>query len=66
MRSNSALALLLLVVAAACLLIGILYALGALQIAASGGGPHYKHFILFLVLAVVFLVAANFARRRAA
>jgi hypothetical protein len=64
MRGNAGLALLLLVLAAACLLIGILYALGAVQLFASGGGPHYKHMILFLALALVFLVTANFARPR--
>jgi hypothetical protein len=65
MRGNPVLAVILLVIAAACLLVGILYALGAITVLASGGGPHYKHFILFLVLAVVFLVGANFARQRA-
>jgi hypothetical protein len=29
-------------------------------------GPHYKHAVLFAVLAVASFVAANFARPRAA
>lgn len=67
MRGNSALAVLLLFLSAACLLIGILYALGAIQFLTSEtSGPHYKHFALFLALSVVFLVGANFARRRTA
>jgi hypothetical protein len=66
MRGNPALALLLLVVAGVCVLLAVLYALGAIQVFASGGGPHYKHMVLFLVLAVVFLVGANFARQRTA
>jgi len=67
MRGNPALSVALLLLAAACLLIGILYAIGLLQLfTTEGSGPHIKHFILFLVLTIVFLVAANFARQRAA
>ncbi len=45
------------------LIIGALYALGVLQLFASTtSGPHYKHAILFAVLAVASFVAANFAR----
>ena len=45
------------------LIIAALYALGVLQILTSSeGGPHYKHAILFAVLAVASFVAANFAR----
>jgi hypothetical protein len=45
------------------LVIAALYALGVLQILASTtSGPHYKHAILFVVLAVASFVAANFAR----
>jgi hypothetical protein len=40
-----------------------LYALGVLQLFASTStGPHIKHAILFAVLAVASLIAANFTR----
>ena len=45
-----------------CLIVAALYALGMLQLFASTSGPHYKHAILFGVLAVASFVAANFAR----
>ena len=49
------------------LLIAALYALGVLQILASTtSGPHYKHAVLFAVLAVASFVAANFARPKTA
>jgi len=49
------------------LIIAALYALGVLQIlTSSGSGPHYKHAILFAVLAVASFVAANFARPKTA
>jgi hypothetical protein len=44
------------------LIVAALYALGVLQILASTSGPHYKHAILFTVLAVASFVGANFAR----
>ena len=44
------------------LIVAVLYALGVLQFLASTSGPHYKHAILFTVLAVASFVAANFAR----
>jgi len=44
------------------LIVAVLYALGLLQFLASTSGPHYKHAILFTVLAVASFVAANFAR----
>lgn len=45
------------------LIVAALYALGMLQLFASTDtGPHYKHAILFAVLAVASFVAANFAR----
>ena len=48
------------------LIIAALYALGILQIlTSSNSGPHYKHAILFAVLAVAGFVAANFARPKA-
>jgi hypothetical protein len=66
MRGNPVLAVVLVVIAAVCAVIGVLYGLGVLQAFTNeGSGPHYKHLILFLVLAVVFLIGANFARQRA-
>jgi len=45
------------------IIVAALYALGVLQLFASTtSGPHYKHAILFVVLAVASFVAANFAR----
>jgi hypothetical protein len=45
------------------IIVAILYALGVLQILASTtSGPHYKHAVLFAVLAVASFVGANFAR----
>ena len=44
------------------LIVAALYALGVLQFLASTTGPHYKHAILFTVLAVASFVGANFAR----
>ena len=48
------------------LIVAALYALGVLQILATSSGPHYKHAILFVVLAAASFVAANFARPKAA
>jgi hypothetical protein len=65
-RSNS-LAVALGVLGIVFIVIAALYALGVLQIAtSSSSGPHYKHAILFVVLAVASFVAANFARPKAA
>ncbi|HEY8798508.1 MAG TPA: hypothetical protein VIO85_11665 [Candidatus Dormibacteraeota bacterium] len=45
------------------LVVAVLYALGDLQLFASTtSGPHYKHAILFVVLAVASVIAANFTR----
>jgi hypothetical protein len=45
------------------IIVAILYALGVLQLFASTtSGPHYKHAVLFAVLAVASFVGANFAR----
>ena len=42
-------------------------AVGVLQILTSTtSGPHYKHAVLFAVLAVASFVAANFARPKTA
>jgi hypothetical protein len=49
------------------LVIAALYAVGVLQIlTSSDSGPHYKHAVLFAVLAVASFVAANFARPKTA
>ena len=48
-------------------IVALLYAVGVLQIATSStSGPHYKHAVLFAVLAVASFVGANFARPKAA
>jgi hypothetical protein len=45
--------------------VAVLYAVGVLQFFAStSSGPHYKHAILFGVLAVASLIAFNFTRPR--
>lgn len=62
MRSNT-IAIGLGVLGIVCLVVAALYALGLLQLFAStNSGPHYKHAILFAVLAVASFVGANFAR----
>ncbi len=62
MRSSS-IAVALGVVGVIFIIVAVLYALGVLQILTSTtSGPHYKHAILFIVLAVASFVAANFAR----
>lgn len=49
------------------IVIAVLYALGILQLfASSESGPHYKHALLFGVLAIASFVAANFARPKTA
>jgi hypothetical protein len=49
------------------LIVAALYAVGVLQIlTSSDSGPHYKHAVLFAVLAVASFVAANFARPKPA
>jgi len=66
MRS-SGIALALSVLGIVFIIIAALYALGVLQLFAStSSGPHYKHAVLFVVLAVASFVAANFARPKAA
>ena len=58
------LAVLFVVLAVVFLIVGALYALGVLQIAVSDpqSPHHYTHAILFAVLAVASLIAANFTR----
>ena len=49
------------------IVIAVLYAVGVLQLFTSTtSGPHYKHAVLFAVLAVASFVAANFARPKTA
>jgi hypothetical protein len=63
MKGNS-LAVGLVVLAVLFFIVAILYALGMLQILVSDShaSHHYTHAVLFIVLAVASLVAANFAR----
>ena len=47
--------------------VAVLYAIGGILptfTSSSMAGPHYKHAILFAVLAVASFVGANFARPR--
>ena len=63
MKSNS-LAVGFVVLAVVCIVIAALYAVGILQFLSSGSGVHIKHAILFGVLAIASLIAANFTRER--
>jgi len=64
---SSSLAVGLVVLGIVFIVIAVLYALGVLQLFAStDSGPHYKHALLFGVLAIASFVAANFARPKAA
>jgi len=66
MKSNS-MAVGLGVLGVVFIIVAVLYAIGALQILTSTtSGPHYKHAVLFAVLAVASFVAANFARPKTA
>ena len=60
------LAALFVVLAGVFVVVGVLYAFGVLQIAVSDTHlpHHYTHAILFAVLAVASLIAANFVRPR--
>jgi hypothetical protein len=49
-----------LIVALICFALGIGYATGVLQLGAHGGGPHFKHALLFTALGVVGLVWMRF------
>jgi hypothetical protein len=54
------------ILAVVFLVVAALYAVGVLQLFASTtSGPHLKHAILFAVLAVASLIAANFTRPKA-
>ena len=65
MRSTPV-AVFFLIVAVVCVVVAILYAFGILQIAVTDprATHHYTHTILFGVLAVASLIAANFTRPR--
>lgn len=63
MKSNS-LAIGFVILAVVCIVIAALYAVGILQFLSSGSGVHIKHAILFGVLAIASLIAANFTRER--
>jgi hypothetical protein len=60
------LAALFVVLAVVFVVVGVLYAFGVLQIAVTDphSPHHYTHAILFAVLAVASLIAANFVRPR--
>lgn len=67
MTRSSPLAIGFVLVGVVFIVVAALYAVGVLQIFTSTTtGPHYKHAILFAVLAVASLVAANFARPKTA
>ena len=64
MKSNS-MAVGLGVLGVVFIIVAVLYAIGGIlpTFTSSGvAGPHYKHAVLFAVLAVASFVAANFAR----
>ena len=66
MKSNP-IAIGFVVLAVALLVVAALYAVGVLQVFTStSSGPHEKHAILFAVLAVASLIAANFTRPKTA
>ena len=57
----------LVVLAIVFLVVAALYLFGVLQVFTStSSGPHEKHAILFAVLAVASLIAANFTRPKTA
>jgi hypothetical protein len=62
------LSILLVVLAVVFVILAVLYAMGAIQLFVSDptSKHHYTHMILFGVLAIASLVAANFTRPRAA
>jgi hypothetical protein len=63
---SSSLAIGLGVLGVVFVVVAILYALGVLQLLASTDGPHYKHALLFGVLAIASFVGANFVRPKTA
>ena len=66
MSGNRALATLFVVLAVVFAAIAVFYFLVRTSILANSTAIHYKHAIIFLVLAVLALIAANFVRPKAA
>jgi NADH:ubiquinone oxidoreductase subunit 6 (subunit J) len=66
MNGNRALAALFLVLAVVFVAIAIFYFLVRTSLLANSTAIHYKHAIIFLVLAVLALIAANFVRPKTA
>ncbi|MEA2671110.1 MAG: hypothetical protein QOG45_1330 [Chloroflexota bacterium] len=60
---NMPLAIGLLVLAAVFVVAAVFYLIATTSLLAGAEGHHYKHGILALVLAVLCLIGANFARR---
>lgn len=57
--------ILLVILAIILAVLAVLYGTGRIEfLTSTGTGPHYKHAVLLGVLAVLALIAANFARRR--
>lgn len=63
MRPHILLTALMIVVAVACVALAVFYWTTPTNLFASDTGIHHKHAILFAVLAVLALIAANFTRR---
>ena len=65
---SAPLAILLVVLAVVFAILAVLYAMGTIQFLVSDthSTHHYTHMILFGVLAVASLIAANFTRPRTA
>lgn len=63
---SAPLSILLVVLAVVFVVLAVLYAVGSIQFLVSDthSTHHYTHAILFIVLAVGSLIAANFARPR--
>ena len=65
---SAPLSILMVVLAVVFAVLAVLYALGAIQVLVSDphASHHYTHTILFGVLAIASLIAANFTRPRTA
>ncbi|MFN2582030.1 MAG: hypothetical protein ABR498_04735 [Candidatus Dormibacteria bacterium] len=63
MKPNAAAAIALVVLAVVFAALAVFYFTTKTSLLASDTGIHYKHASLFAALAVLALVAANFARR---
>ena len=63
---NGLLSVGLVVLAVVFAILAVLYATGTLTFLTSDGlhQPHWKHTVLFVILALLSLVGANFARQR--